>query len=73
MLVLVVSVSMLHFCVRIKTNGAISSDVLIMIGVLPLHPSPMFHLHVVFVLWWLVDRIGGLVVWLICGSMRWVG
>ena len=36
----------------------ISSGVLMMIGVLPEHPSP----HVSFVRWWLVDGIGGWVV-----------
>ena len=33
---------------------------LMMIGVLPMHPSP----HVPFVRYWMVDRIGGWVVWL---------
>ena len=39
----------------------ISSGVLMLIGVLPVHPSP----HVSFVLGWLMDGIGGWVVWLI--------
>ena len=39
----------------------ISSGVLMMIGVLPIHPSP----HVSFVRLWLVDGIGGWVMWLI--------
>ena len=37
----------------------ISSGVLMMIRVLPMHPSP----YVSFVCWWLVDKIGGWVVW----------
>ena len=51
--------------------------VLMIIGVLPMHPSP----HVSFVRWWLVDGIGGWFVWLIsrldevghslCGDMEW--
>ena len=35
-----------------------------------MHPSP----HVLFVRWWLVNKIRGWVVWLInCASMRWTG
>ena len=39
----------------------ISSGVMMMIGVLPVYPSP----PVSFARWWLVDGIGGWVVWLI--------
>ena len=49
-----------HDCI-IRLPILISSGVLMMIGVLPMHPSP----YVSFVRWRLVGGIGGWIVWLI--------